>query len=66
MSETSAIRAALFGRLVDDLTREVLPGEAFEAVLSASGQPALRKADGYTTRGLLYYLCLWGTIENSQ
>jgi hypothetical protein len=47
MSESTTERVALYGRTADDLTRCVLPGEAIDAVLTATGQWALRKDDGY-------------------
>ena len=47
MSETTMVRASLYGRLVDELTREVVSSRTFEAFLSASGQRALQKDDGY-------------------
>jgi hypothetical protein len=47
MSEMTTKRVSLYGRLTDDLTRDVVSGRAFDAVLSATGQRALRKDDGY-------------------
>jgi hypothetical protein len=45
--ETKSQRVSLFGRLADDLTRDVIPGGWFDASLVATGRRALRKDDGY-------------------
>ena len=47
MNERKTKRVSLVGRLADDVTREIIPGRAFNAVLSASRQRALLKDEGY-------------------
>lgn len=47
MTEVVTTRVSLHGRLADDLTRATVPGRHFQATVTGSTEPALRKEDGH-------------------
>jgi hypothetical protein len=50
-SEIRTRRLSLFGRLADDLTRQVILPPDMHAILESDGRPALAKSDGYFAFG---------------